>query len=574
MSRLVRRSIVGLVGLMLASVPAGAQQPGVAPPRDAAASSRRDGTGIIRGRVTAGDTGRPLRRARITVEAVDAGAQSRQTTSTGLDGRFEVSGLRAGRYKVSVTRGGYLPLEYGQRRPGEQGRPVQLADRDKVDTVDFALPRMSVISGRVTDEFGEPIEGVAVYAMRALFFDGQRRLVPVNLNTTTDDTGEYRIQRLAPGNYVVMALTRETWIVNENGAPVTYAYLPTYFPGAGSPGEARSVALGVGQALGAIDVALLPGRAPRVSGVATDSQGRPFMRVSLRDEVRGLNFASFRGGPDAVVNADGTFSIPNVPPGDYVLTASRQPGESGDPEVAQLPLSVGTTDLEQVTLVGSRGGSVAGQVVVDGATAPEMSSVRIAILEPTRGQPSPTLLGAFRGSSGFATAIADEDGRFSVDNVFGRARIQVTLPDGWMVRSVEHEGQDIGDAPIELGSGERISGIQVVITDRVTRVFGQLLDRKNQPLRDATVLVFPRERERWFESSRRMRAVRPDQRGEWEVKGLPPGEYLAVALEYVDNAGWIDPDYLESLRESAREVRVDDGTTQLVPLTLTEPRAP
>jgi len=92
------------------------------PPRDAKAPAER-GTAIIRGRVVAGDTGRPLRRARITLSSAELGPEARRTVSTNLDGVFEVRELRAARYRISVARGGYLSLEYGQRRPR---RPVSL----------------------------------------------------------------------------------------------------------------------------------------------------------------------------------------------------------------------------------------------------------------------------------------------------------------------------------------------------------------------------------------------------------------------------------------------------------------
>ena len=188
-----------------------------APPRDA---ERKDvkGTAVLKGRVVAGESGKPLRRARITIRAPELGSESQRTTSTNLDGRYEFKELPAARYRVSVTRGGYLGLDHGQRRPGEIGRPVQLADGQVLDKIDFALPRMSTITGRVTDESGEPIEGVRIFATRMMFFEGRRRLVPIGTSQIqTDDEGEYRISRLSPGNYYVMATTKETWTVTENG---------------------------------------------------------------------------------------------------------------------------------------------------------------------------------------------------------------------------------------------------------------------------------------------------------------------------------------------------------------------
>jgi hypothetical protein len=75
------------------------------PPRDAKPPTER-GTAIIRGRVVAGDTGRPIRRARITLTSAELGPQGRRTASTNLDGAFEIKELRAARYRLSVARAG------------------------------------------------------------------------------------------------------------------------------------------------------------------------------------------------------------------------------------------------------------------------------------------------------------------------------------------------------------------------------------------------------------------------------------------------------------------------------------
>jgi hypothetical protein len=238
----------------------------------------------------------PASRARHDT-APELGSENQRTTSTNLDGRYEFKNLPAARYRVSVTRGGYLPLDHGQRRPGELGRPVQIAEGQTLDKIDFALPRMSTISGRVTDESGDAIEGVRIFATRSMFFEGRRRLVPVGSgNLQTDEEGEYRIARLAPGTYYVMATTKETWTVTENGQDRLIGYVPTYFPGVTNSAEARRITLAVGQHIGAMDFALVPGRAAKVAGSAVDSRGKPFARVSLSEEVRGLGFASFGGG--------------------------------------------------------------------------------------------------------------------------------------------------------------------------------------------------------------------------------------------------------------------------------------
>src|SRR5215831_17396074 len=132
----VRRWLLCLLAATMAAS-LGAAQP---PPRDRPRPPAQAGSAAIRGRIFAADTGRPLRRARIAALAPELAGESR-TVSTDSDGRYELTGLPAGRYTIRVTRSGYLPLRYGQRRPLEQGKPLQLADRQAIDSIDFTMPR-------------------------------------------------------------------------------------------------------------------------------------------------------------------------------------------------------------------------------------------------------------------------------------------------------------------------------------------------------------------------------------------------------------------------------------------------
>jgi hypothetical protein len=540
-------------------------------PRDPATAAK--GTGVIRGRVVAADSGRPLRRARVSVTGIGLGASGQKSTSTGLDGSYVIKDLPAARYRITVTRGGYLRIEYGQRRPNEQGRPVELGQGQTLEKIDVALPRMSGISGRITDEAGEPIEGVSVFAMRSLYFEGKRKLVPVSgSSVTTDDEGEYRIPRLAPGSYQVMASTKETWtVVDSAGRETVFGYMPSYFAGVAAPGEARRVNVALGEYVRSVDFQLVPGRAAKISGIAVDSKGRPFSRITASEQIRGLGFGSFRGGPGATIGADGTFTIRDVPPGEYTLETSRYgPEADGPPEVALMTIFVDGNDIEGLLLTGSNGGSVSGKIVSEDGTLPKVSDVLINITEPYRNQPPPLLLGAFReGRSG---RTVQDDGTFTVQNVFGRARFQVTVPEGWMLKSVRLAGRDITDAPVELKSGEQMSGVEIHITNRVTDVNGLVIDDRNSPVGEATVLVFPADQDRWYENSRATRATRPDQQGRWQIKGMPAGDYLAIARDYIEVDAWQDPDFLESLRKDATKVTIAEGAAQSVSLKVNVPK--
>jgi protocatechuate 3,4-dioxygenase beta subunit len=530
-----------------------------APPRDQQPAQK--GTATVRGRVLAGDTGKPLRRARVNLLR----AGDSQMTSTDADGRYEFTELAAGAYRMRVSRSGYLTLQYGQRRPLEQGKPLEVRDKETIDAGDFTLPRMSVITGRISDELGEPLEGVTVLALRSRYWEGRRQLIPTGQGLVfTDDAGQFRVLGLAPGTYYVSATTRETWAVNQGGTRIVMGYAPTYFPGTTLMSEAKRITVGLGKEIINTDFSMVTGRAATISGTAFDSHGRPFPRVNLSEEVRGENFARFGGNKSATPAADGTFTIRDVPPGEYKLTTGTQRGAE-HPEAAIVPVSVDGVDINGVALLGSGGGSITGRVLTDTGETPSIPRLRVTIGLPLTGQPEPMLLGAF-GDPG-ASQVGD-DGSFSIKGVFGRSRIRVVLPDDWMVKSITHDGRDLTDAPIELKSGETLSNVQIVLTNKVTIIDGALTDDKDRPTADGTVIVFAEDAARWAADSRSVRTARPDQQGHFQMKGLPPGAYLAVAVDYVEDGMWNDPEFLESLRARAHKISVADAATASVSLKL------
>jgi hypothetical protein len=553
-----------LLALVIAS--RGAAQPPQAPSRDSSARPPTAGTATIRGTVLAGDTGKPLRRARITATAPELAGEPRNT-STDADGRYELTDLPAGRYTLRVTRSGYLSLRYGQRRPLEQGQPLQILDKQTVEHVDFSLPRMGLITGRIADENNEPIEGVNVYALRSMYFNGRRQFVPTGAGPQirTDDAGQYRLLGLAPGTYLVQAMTRETWSVTQNGSKEVLGYAPTYFPGTTNVTSARKVTVKLGREAGAIDFALMPGRAATISGHAFDAHGKPFQNVTVGQEVRGDDFASFGSVASGHVEADGSFVIRNVPPGAYVLGATTGRDVS-EPSAALLPLIIDGADITNIELVGSSGGTVTGQVLADDGSVPSITRLRISVSEYARGQASPMVVGLFRNSG---SSEVGADGHFQVAGVFSRSRLRVLgLPDDWAMKAVLHDGTDIAEQPIDLRSGEVLGDVQGVLTKNVTHVTGQLADTKGQPLADGTVILFSTDSSAWTEDSRFIRTARPDQRGKWQITGAPPGEYFIVAVDTVEDGQWFEREYLESVRQYAQKVVLAPTEAQSVQLKL------
>src|SRR5215207_123746 len=146
--------------------------------------------------------------------------------------------------------------------------------------------------------------------------------------------------------------------------------------------------------------------------------------------------------------------------------------------------------------------------------------------------------------------------------------------DGWGVKAIYREGRDITDTIADLASGEELGGVQVVLTDRLSTVSGQLVDQKGAPVADGTVLVFADDPQRWTDGSRWVAAVRPDHSGQYQFRGLPAGPYLAIALDYVEEGIWNDAAYLESIRHRAERFVLGDAATQALVIKVGTPRRP
>jgi hypothetical protein len=205
---MIRRPVVSapsppfiiLLGLFLVAAMVTAQSPARDQPR-----TPRQGTGVIRGRVVRADTGEPLRRAQVRVDEWSTGDRGGPAaTMTDAEGRYELTQLPAGRYQLKATRGGYVEVAYGQRRPFERGRPLELSEGAVLQNIDFALPPGGVVTGRVVDETGEAVAGASVSLARRRYIDGEKRLVAES-GSSTDDRGEFRIFGVPPGDYVMSA---------------------------------------------------------------------------------------------------------------------------------------------------------------------------------------------------------------------------------------------------------------------------------------------------------------------------------------------------------------------------------
>lgn len=560
MSSRVRASLTLAVLLAGSAGPAQAQ----APARDVTATSTPAvGTGRIRGRVVDAATASPLRRAQVTISG-DRGVQRLVTTDG--EGRYEISGLPTGGFIVAVSKGGYLTLQYGQRRPFEPGRPVPVAAGQTLEGLDIALPRASAISGRITNRFGEPAIGAEILVERYQYAsDGQRRLSRApGTAVNTNDLGEFRWFGLMPGEYVVSATLRQPIPPTDGGPGQAAGYVQTYNGGTASFAIAQPVTVGLGEGA-TVQFRLAYGRLARITGTVTDSTGRPAASADVMLTTRSENGRTTgRGG--ASTAPDGTFSVTNVPPGDHFLQirVSRRIDGTTEAEHANVHVPIDGQNVDGVQIVTAPPATLAGVVRWEGSSARTTSALQVAAQSVDR---KPPLVGSVGISEPGTDGRVRADDTFQLGNVAGLVRLAVTgVPPDWMVKSITAGSANLMTTG---ANASNISGpVEVVLTDRLARISGVIRDAQGAAAGDALVVLLPGEPMDPAVAQPYVRTVRSNEKGAFELHGLAPGSYVAAALESLEQGYEWDPSFQGFVRKSVRPFRLGEGEALTITLAV------
>jgi len=110
------------------------------------------------------------------------------------------------------------------------------------------------------------------------------------------------------------------------------------------------------------------------------------------------------------------------------------------------------------------------------------------------------------------------------------------------------------------------------MTSRTSVVTGSVATERGVPAKEYAVVIYADDPNRWGPMSRYLGAARPDQQGQFEVKGLPPGNYLALAVEYLEDGQDRDPDFLQQMRPSATSFQLADGERKVLSLKIVQDR--
>jgi hypothetical protein len=537
-------------------MPARPLKPGETPPK---------GTAVLKGQVLAASGG-PVRRAQ--VRAMSMEGRGGGVTSTDAEGRYEIKDLPAGRFNLTATKGGYVQADYGQRRPGEPGTPIDLGDGQTADKVNFVLARGGVISGKVVDDGGEAVSGTQVAAVRYRFMAGSRRLMPAGgegSTDRTDDQGSFRLFGLPPGDYFVSANNRGN-MFSAPGMTNTEAegFAPTYYPGTPNVAEATRVTVKAGQEMSGANFALIVARMARVRGRALNSRGEPVasaMLMMMPDEpmVMAMSFNN------AMVAGDGSFEFANVPPGRYNLQVRPGGMPNANSEFATLKVTVGNDDIDNLIVTTSTGATAHGVILTDDGSVPTFRADQVSIF-PSPAEPISMMVSPGQNR-------INDDFTFELTSLSDRRLIRANVGQnlGWYLKAVMLGGDDVTDSGVEFTPGKSYDDLQIIFSRKTTDLSGLVTDDRGRPVLDATVVIFPASKDLWTYSSRYMRSARPDTNGKYSVKSLPPHEdYMVIAVQNLESGQGADPDFLARALEEAKKISLNEGETKAFDIKLSK----
>jgi hypothetical protein len=536
------------------------------PPEPRAILSQTDGdpsaTSTIRGRLTT-PGGQPL--AGALVRAVP-GRGGRASDVSDAEGRYVITGLPAGEYRVEANKNGYVTFQYGQTATSRVGRSIVVGNDQGIERIDFALPRTSAIAGTVVDEYGEPLHDVAVDVLHVQSVAGRVRAMRAR-GRRTDDRGRYRVFGMPPGNYVVRVEVNDALADSD-----TRGYPPLYYPGRATVEEATQVVVGIGRDALNTDVVVRPTPAVRVTGNVFDSSGKPsraglVMMISERSGAIQVEPSKHES------SEDGSFVITNVPPGDYVIQAfgpsqmEANGRPASGPEFAAQFLTVTDAIPPPLRLQTTRGVTLTGRITIEGPG--QVSPSRLALRAVPADFDRAPMIGF--GSPGLSV---QEDGRFRYAGLTGPRRFAMdSLPSRMYLKSAIVKGVDLSEQPFDFGmESATIDNAEIIVSTAAATLSGAVTDDRGSAARDYSIVVFSTDPARWFPGSKWLKSMPPLQDGTFVVIGLPPDEYWVIAVDRLDGVAgggeWQEPEVLRTLSSRAVRLSVVEGESRSVTLRL------
>ncbi|HTA46516.1 MAG TPA: carboxypeptidase-like regulatory domain-containing protein [Bryobacteraceae bacterium] len=469
----------------------------------------------IDGSVVNALTGEPIARAHVGLQSGTA-----VSTSTDASGKWSLSNAACTPSLLVATRPGFLQ---------QNKNAGSLVSGSPVHEVKIELMPQAVLYGKVVDDQGDPVNSVQLHLLAARVLDGRFRFQQ-EASASTNDLGEYRVAGLRKGRYFLCASTM-------NGIQAVSLAATTCYPGPVDGGNAGAMEITAGHEM-KVDFTLNQVARVHVRGTVTGLPDGRGVGISLAPRASGAAI----GGNASSPLREGRFDFA-VASGAYTLMADYF--ESGKHLFARVPVDVGSSDIDNVTVAMDTGFTVTGTVRIQTQSQQPARKLQFGVtLRPSDSTVAPGQVKWDTNGSSFSFA----------DLMPGAFRLEAFPPAPYYVKSATLSGQDILSSELTVSGGA--GPIEIVLGDDGGSIEGDVVNADGQQVSGGVIAL------------RNGRATIIPANGHFKLQNLAPGDYKVYAWDDSSQVPYADADWMRRYAGPVSDVSVASGQSAQVKLTL------
>jgi protocatechuate 3,4-dioxygenase beta subunit len=481
-------------------------------------------------------------------------------------GHFSIATMRPGTYILLPERAGYLHVQ----AKGSTGVPtITIKPGEHVTGYQLEMTPRALISGRVVDEAGDPVQGARVEAVPATPEKAPVVMMPVP-NPATDDRGEFRLTT-APGKYYVQATAgnrdvQERPEIRSDGTSEAI-YATTFYPSSVRKDRGTILEAVAGKEVGGIEIRLArQQQGLSISGVVSgipDGPSRGYVAMQFGESARRIT-----SGRSTAPGADGKFHFDGLQPGFYRIWAVYN--DAGKTQLASRTMEwqLENSEIANVELALVPGVELSGTLRIEGEAA-GTAAKRMVKLEPA--------MGYFMVNMGMTGGEVDGDGAFHIANIApAKYRVKVSpLAENAYIKTLEIDGVAATNGVADLSRATRTPSAKMTVGGNGAQISGRVLDANGEPMATNVVMIFlARDAEDIPLTGNG--TVQATQDGKYTIKAIVPGKYRLFALDAFQMSNGNDMDALKKLFDRGEEIEFKEGdriTKNLKVIPLEDPNA-